>query len=67
MKEHILIERGTRQAFKDSPEVPSGVVYDRKDGFWTMGGEPLLRTDEFKDQPITKKCDQETGEDQKGE
>lgn len=67
VKEHILIKRGTKRPFRETPEMPLGAIYDRAAGFWKLNGQPLLRSPEFKDHPVTKKCDQETGEDQKGE
>lgn len=67
MRQHILIERGTRRHFDECPEMPPGARFDRTAGFWKLGNEPLVRSEEFRDKPVTKKCDQETGEDQKGE
>ena len=47
--------------------MPGGVQYDPVKGYWLKNGKPLV-ADEFTDaRPFTKKCDQETGEDQKGE
>ena len=47
--------------------MPDGSVYDRVSGYWLYKGEPLVENDLFAMQHGTKKCDEETGEDQKGE
>ena len=42
--------------------------YDAQKGYWIVGEAPLVATEEFlSNRHSTKKCDQETGEDQKGE
>ena len=47
--------------------MPDGSIYDRKKGYWIKDGEKLVTQDSNYGQRVTKKCDQETGEDQKGE
>jgi len=66
MSTHVLITYATRRPFREVPSLPGAAQYDRTQGMWIMDGEPLVTID---GQGIraTKKCDQETGEDQKGE
>jgi len=66
MKQHLLLKYATQRPYRDTPELPEGAVYDAALGFWTLNGDPLVRCSEAAAQR-TKKCDQETGEDQKGE
>ncbi len=66
--DHILLARATRKPYAESPEIEAGVRYDSEKGYWLSGAEPLVSTDNFlATDPTTKKCDVETGEDQKGE
>ncbi len=64
---HILL----RKAFiyplpKEHPNM-SGMLYDHKRGFWVdAAGRPAVTDPNFHG-PRSKKCDIETGEDQKGE
>lgn len=65
---HILLERAF---IYPSPKVafyPDGCIYDEKKGFWMIAGSdvPYILSDNAVQQ-MTKKCDVETGEDQKGE
>lgn len=63
-KNHILIAYATRRPYKDAPDMPPDAVYDERRGYWLSNGEPLVLT---MGGTVTKKCDQETGEDQKGQ
>ena len=66
MAEHILMTRATRRPYSEVPDAGEGVRYDPERGYWVAGDAPLVTTDEFlTGGQATKKCDQETGEDQK--
>ena len=67
MSAHPLIACASRAPYKDIPSMPNGVTYDRNLGYWIYEGKPLVKNEQFADQHASKKCDQETGEDQKGE
>lgn len=70
MAQHILLKHATRRPYRDTPELPEGAVYDPTLGFWILADEPLVRSTQFCGEggrPVSKKCDHETGEDQKGE
>ena len=68
MADHILTTCAVRRPYQTFPAMPDHVRYDPERGYWLKGGEPLVATPEFlSGASITKKCDQETGEDQKGE
>lgn len=64
MSQHILITYATRRPYRQIPAVPEGAHYDPAKGYWLKDNKPLVSSTEG---PTTKKCDQETGEDQKGE
>ena len=64
MAEHVLITYATRRPYRIIPTIPDGALYDPARGYWLKDGEPLAVSATG---PTTKKCDQETGEDQKGE
>lgn len=63
--EHILLTYATRRPYNTIPALPDGIKYDAVSGYWTKDGTPLVVGGEF--EKASKKCDQETGEDQKGE
>lgn len=64
---HILLTNATRRPYCEAAELPEGSVYDDVSGLWRLeGGKILVHDAAFRSQK-TKKCDQETGEDQKGE
>ena len=68
MTEHILLKLATRKPYRGNPRVPSTSEYDAVLGYWTVDGQPMVFNAEFtNDPPVSKKCDQETGEDIKGE
>lgn len=68
MREHVLIEKAFMFDNVKEPTKPKGCYYDRSVGLWRVDGtgEVMMLSDSF-DKPATKKCDIETGEDQKGE
>lgn len=65
MNEHFLIANAVRSQYRQSSPIPVGVTYDAKRGYWIRDGQPWVLTDGA--QPLTKKADIETGEDEKGE
>ena len=65
MADHILLTYATRRPYSSIPPLPEGATYDTARGYWVDGHGPLV--DEDESPQVTKKCDQETGEDQKGE
>lgn len=67
MTEHVLISKATRRPYGQIPKMPEGARYDIQRGQWMMGNVPMISTADGPALPETKKCDQETGEDQKGE
>ena len=65
---HILMKLATRRPYTSIPEIGNRVEYDSKKGYWMANQTPLVLSEEFLNGgQNTKKCDQETGEDQKGE
>lgn len=66
MRHHILIATASRKRRRTTPELPPGAFYDVNGGCWMLNGAPLVGLDRSL-QPVTKKHDLETGEDQKGE
>lgn len=69
MKEHLLLEKAFIYPLeKKQPELV-GCTFDSKNGYWIINqtGEPYITDKSMSSPPRTKKCDVETGEDQKGE
>lgn len=67
MAEHVLLTLATRRPYRSIPALPEHAQYDSVKGYWLQDGRPLVTTNEYVGGGGTKKCDQETGEDQKGE
>lgn len=68
MEKHILIEKSTRKPYRESLDLPPKAIYNHKEGFWLIDGIPLTKSQIYTDdKPGSKKCDMETGEDQKGQ
>ncbi len=67
MPKHVLLKRATRRRYTEAPRLPSDAIYDSKAGYWKQAGAAMVRTREFAYSRVSKKCDLETGEDQKGE
>lgn len=65
MDVHFLIANAVRSQYRQSPPIPADVFYDAKRGYWLCQGQPWVLSDGV--QPLTKKADIETGEDEKGE
>lgn len=68
MERHIILEKAHSYDFQRELTQPLGCIYDRKGGFWKIieNEEPMMLGDNPENRQ-TKKCDIETGEDQKGE
>ena len=68
MAQHILLERAHKYDLSGSVELPKGCTYQHDKGYWTSNatGQIMMEGDDPKP-PVSKKCDRETGEDQKGE
>ncbi len=68
MKKHFLLEKAF--VYENVPQklTPDGCTYDRTCGLWrnNNSGEVMMISD-YAHRPVSKKCDIETGEDQKGE
>jgi len=47
--------------------MPVGATFDHKKGYWVKDGKELVSQGSKYGVLVSKKCDQETGEDQKGE
>ena len=67
MSEHILLKHATKRQFVQNSRLPVEAFYDERIGCWFLSGSPLVSDKDFYEKNSTKKCDQETGEDQKGE
>jgi hypothetical protein len=68
MAQHLLVKYATRRPYREVPDMPEGAIYDSKAGCWFLHGKPLIVSKEYAGgRPATKKNDQETGEDMKGE
>jgi hypothetical protein len=68
MAEHVLMTYATQRPYRATPAMPEDARYDPVKGYWLVNDTPLLTTQEFPEGGrVSKKCDQETGEDQKGE
>ncbi len=68
MKEHILLEKA--YIYENIPQklTPEGCYYDRTCGVWRIEQtDEIMMIGNYAKKPASKKCDIETGEDQKGE
>lgn len=68
MKNHILVEKAKKYNISEQSSTPNGCTYSAKDGFWIEKASniAMMKTNN-PHKPTSKKCDIETGEDQKGE
>ncbi len=69
MKDHILLEKAQKYDVPDEKSLtPKGCSYKAQEGFWVdnSSNTAMMKTDKPQ-KPTSKKCDIETGEDQKGE
>ena len=68
MDKHVLMTYATRRPYHSVPALPPHTQYDPVKGYWLKNGAPLVIADKsLGGGLLSKKCDQETGEDQKGE
>ena len=67
MAQHLLVTLSKRRKYTEVPSLPPGAEYNKEKGVWLLDGNPLIKHELFLDGQVSKKCDQETGEDQKGE
>jgi len=68
MNSHILIKHAKRKPYSNAPEMPKDATFDSQKGYWVSGNiDPLVSPGSKYGALVSKKCDQETGEDQKGE
>lgn len=68
MNDHPLVATAARKVHVEAPALPSDARYDILLGLWMLGDQPLASSEGAGFGPrVTKKADQETGEDQKGE
>ena len=68
MVDHPLVRLARRTAIPPHAPAPPGARYDFGRGAWAdlRTGRLLVRSDQDRPRPQTKKMDVETGEDQKG-
>lgn len=68
MKEHILIEKAYRYPAPIEKPTPKDCTFQENHGYWVNNstGEVMMLSNDPR-RPQSKKCDLETGEDQKGE
>jgi hypothetical protein len=68
MREHILLDKAFTYDVKEQKLTPDNGIYSREEGFWRIKDtNEVMMFSDSKDKPASKKCDVETGEDQKGE
>ena len=68
MKGHILLEKAYVYDDVTQKLTPEGCSYDRDSGFWRLNStSEAMMISNHAQKPQSKKCDVETGEDQKGE
>ena len=68
MKEHILIEKAKKYTIPEPNLTQNGYTYKDREGFWIDNSSNTVMMKSAKYQkPTSKKCDIETGENQKGE
>lgn len=64
---HIILERAKRYDIQTSGLTPCGASYDKSRGYWIRDGAGDAYVAAEGAPSVSKKCDRETGEDQKGE
>lgn len=67
MTTHILVKYAKRKPYTSTPSMPESAHYDFIKGYWLNGKDTLVSRGSMYGVQVSKKCDQETGEDQKGE
>ena len=65
---HVLLEQAYKYGTPIYEDTPDGCSFNQSKGYWILNttGQALMESNEFRPS-TTKKCDRETGEDQKGE
>lgn len=68
MKQHILLEKAYCYPEPTGTQMPEDCTFVEQSGYWrsNVTGEIMMLSDDPR-RPQSKKCDIETGEDQKGE
>lgn len=68
MKQHILLEKAHCYPAPSVIPVPENYTFAEQSGYWrnNFTGEIMMLSSDPQ-RPQSKKCDRETGEDQKGE
>lgn len=64
---HILIKIAKKAPHGLQRSMPTGAYYDSEKGYWKMADKSLVSYQSPFGALVSKKCDVETGEDQKGE
>lgn len=68
MREHILLEKAFRYPEPKDLSTPNHCIFDEERGYWINNQtKEVMMLMEERPLPQSKKCDRETGEDQKGE
>jgi len=68
MREHVLLDKAYEYENVPKELRPNNCYYDRADGLWRVKGtKSIMMVSDYAQKPQSKKCDIETGEDQKGE
>ena len=68
MKQHIILEKSYSYPETTVVPMPENFTFSERRGYWknNITGEIMMLSDN-PCRPQSKKCDRETGEDQKGE
>lgn len=68
MKKHILLEKAYRYPEPMVTPMPENCTFQEERGYWTKNNTNIvMMLSDDPHLPQSKKCDRETGEDQKGE
>lgn len=68
MKKHILLDKAYVYDIVEKELIPHECTYDRVSGLWRVNATgDIMMIGDYARKPQSKKCDIETGEDQKGE
>ncbi len=67
MKKHILLEKAFKYTEPIHTPTPEGYSFNTSKGYWVDNDGSAMMMSNAMNLPQTKKCDRETGEDQKGE
>lgn len=68
LNQHLLLEKAFVYPLPKEALDIAGYTYNESKGYWvTQGNQAPAILDSKMRKPVSKKCDVETGEDQKGE